>query len=120
MQTFCIVAGTIVLFLLFLLCLLYIQKNNRKQLEKIAFVDAVTGGMSSMAFRFRLMALLENAPPDRYTVVFLNIRNFKLINESFGSRAGDDTLRYCMRVLERNIFRESWQAEGRRTATTCA
>ena len=69
MQTFCIVAGTIVLFLLFLLCLLYIQKNNRKQLEKIAFVDAVTGGMSSMAFRLRLMALLENALPDRYTAV---------------------------------------------------
>lgn len=112
MQTFCIVAGTIVLFLFFLLCLLYIQKNNRKQLEKIAFVDAVTGGMSSMAFRFRLMALLENAPPDRYTVVFLNIRNFKLINESFGSRAGDDTLRYCMRVLERNIFQGELAGRG--------
>lgn len=112
MQTFCIVAGTIVLFLFFLLCLLYIQKNNRKQLEKIAFVDAVTGGMSSMAFRLRLMALLENAPPDRYTVVFLNIRNFKLINESFGSRAGDDTLRYCMRVLERNIFQGELAGRG--------
>lgn len=112
MRTFAIVAGTILLFLLLLLVLLYIYRNNRRQLEHIAFVDEVTGGMSNAAFRIKLKELLKSAEKNRYTVAVINICNFKLINESFGSREGDKTLRYCMEVLQRNVRRGELAARG--------
>ena len=112
MRTFAIVAGTILLFLLLLLVLLYIYRNNRRQLEHIAFVDEVTGGMSNAAFRIKLKELLKSAEKNRYTVVVINICNFKLINESFGSREGDKTLRYCMEVLQRNVRKGELAARG--------
>lgn len=112
MQTFAIVAGTILLFLLLLLVLLYIYRNNRRQLEHIAFVDEVTGGMSNAAFRIKLKELLKSAEKNRYTVAVINICNFKLINESFGSREGDKTLRYCMEVLQRNVRKGELAARG--------
>lgn len=112
MRTFAIVAGTILLFLLLLLVLLYIYRNNRRQLEHIAFVDEVTGGMSNAAFRIKLKELLKSAEKNRYTVAVINICNFKLINESFGSREGDKTLRYCMEVLQRNVRKGELAARG--------
>ena len=60
-QTFAIVAGTILLFLFFLLILLFIYRNNRRRLEYIAFVDAVTGGMNNAAFCLKLRETLKNA-----------------------------------------------------------
>ena len=112
MQTFAIVAGTILLFLLLLFALLYIYRNNRRRLEHIAFVDEVTGGMSNAAFRIKLKEMLKSAEKNRYTVAVINICNFKLINESFGSREGDKTLRYCMEVLQRNVRKGELAARG--------
>ena len=73
-QTFAIVAGTILLFLFFLLILLFIYRNNRRRLEYIAFVDAVTGGMNNAAFCLKLRETLKNARRNEYTVAVINIR----------------------------------------------
>ena len=89
-QTFAIVAGTILLFLFFLLILLFIYRNNRRRLEYIAFVDAVTGGMNNAAFCLKLRETLKNARRNEYTVAVINIRNFKMINESFGTHGRQD------------------------------
>ena len=102
-QTFAIVAGTILLFLFFLLILLFIYRNNRRRLEYIAFVDAVTGGMNNAAFCLKLRETLKNARRNEYTVAVINIRNFKMINESFGTHEGDRTLHYCMQILRKNV-----------------
>ena len=111
-QTFAIVAGTILLFLFFLLILLFIYRNNRRRLEYIAFVDAVTGGMNNAAFCLMLRETLKNARRNEYTVAVINIRNFKMINESFGTHEGDRTLHYCMQILRKNVKEGEIAARG--------
>lgn len=111
-QTFAIVAGTILLFLFFLLILLFIYRNNRRRLKYIAFVDAVTGGMNNAAFCLKLRETLKNARRNEYTVAVINIRNFKMINESFGTHEGDRTLHYCMQILRKNVKEGEIAARG--------
>ena len=111
-QTFAIVAGTILLFLFVLLILLFIYRNNRRRLEYIAFVDAVTGGMNNAAFCLKLRETLKNARRNEYTVAVINIRNFKMINESFGTHEGDRTLHYCMQILRKNVKEGEIAARG--------
>lgn len=102
-QTFFIIASIIVLFLLILFVLFYTSRRYFHQMERIAFVDGLTGAMNNTAFQIRCKKLIENAPPSTYTIVLLNIKNFKLINEEFDTAAGDETLRWVMEVLCRRV-----------------
>ena len=87
-------------------------RSHWRQLEQIALVDSVTGGMNNLAFQMECQALIQNAPPCTYAIVAVNIKNFKLINENYGSDAGDDTLRYLMHVLEKCICTGELIARG--------
>lgn len=42
----------------------------------------------------------------------LNVRDFKLINEKFGSKEGDDTLRYIYHVLSETLKPGELAARG--------
>ena len=100
LQTFVITGVTILLFTAALVVILVIYRRHRRQLEHIAFVDPVTGGRNSARFRLECAALLQAAAPGRYTIVALNMKGFRLINENFGSQAGNDILRHTLRQLE--------------------
>lgn len=102
-QSFMIVAGLILLFVLIIVAFIRINRNHYKQLERVAFVDRVTGGMNNTAFQIQCRELLLKSPPSTYAVGLLNIKNFKLINENFGSVEGNNTLCHIMRVLEKSI-----------------
>lgn len=102
-KTFLITAGIILVFALSLLIVTNTFCSHRKALERIAFEDAVTGGMSNAAFQLQCKEMLQKAPAGTYTVISLNMKDFKLINENFGSPSGDATLRYIGEVLKRNL-----------------
>lgn len=112
LQTIVIIIGIFFAFFLTLFSLFYIYGKYQAQLEHIAFVDPVTGGMNNANFQFECERRLRSAPPGTYTLIALNIKNFKLINENFGTHEGDGTLRYVMRKLERNIFEGELAARG--------
>ena len=101
--TYVIIVGLALIFVLFYVVMIFVNREHRKQMERIAFTDFVTGGMNQAAFQFQCGELIQSAPPGTYTVVSLNIKNFKLINEGFGSAAGDKTLRYVARILGKNL-----------------
>lgn len=103
--TYIIIVGLALIFVLFYVVMIFANREHRKQIEHIAFTDFVTGGMNQAAFQFKCEELIQSAPPGTYTVVSLNIKNFKLINEGFGSAAGDKTLRYVARILSENLKR---------------
>lgn len=102
-RTFCITAGIILAFILILIVFVKIYRGHYRQLHNAAFVDRVTDGMNNAAFQLRCEKLLRQAPPNTYAVALLNIKSFKLINETYGSQDGDDTLRYVMRVLRGSV-----------------
>lgn len=92
----------------YLVCFLFLSvilfyRLRQKQVERIAFTDALTGGMNDTAFRAAYEKLAARMEPSTYAVVFLNIKGFKFINEYFGSAAGNDTLKYIYSKLIRHI-----------------
>ncbi|MBU5626171.1 EAL domain-containing protein [Oscillibacter sp. MSJ-2] len=111
-QSFFIINGMIFLFALILFVLFRTYREHFGQMKRLAFVDRLTGAMNNTAFQIRCRELLEGAPPGSYTVVLLNIKNFKLINEEFDTAAGDTALRRVMEVLCRRIRPEEIAARA--------
>jgi diguanylate cyclase (GGDEF)-like protein len=78
-------------------------RGKNKALSCIAFSDPVTGGLSETKFHFDAEKLIRSAPSKTYTLAMVDVKNFKLINETFGSDNGDRLLRYIHDALSRLI-----------------
>lgn len=103
LRTFLIVGVIIAISVWMLALIIFTFRRNRRQLEISAFEDTLTGGMNNAAFQQSCRQLLDQKPPSTYTVILLNVRDFKLINEFFGISAGNDTLRYIYRTLREHV-----------------
>lgn len=111
-HTFRLSTAVIVLFSLILAVMCGIYYSHRRQLEHIAFVDPVTGGMNNARFQYSCRRVLDGAKPGAFTVVSLNLMDYRLINEIFGPKEGNDTLRHVMQVLGRHIRPDEAAARG--------
>ena len=111
-RTFLIIALIAAVSAWLLAMIIVTFRRNRRQLEKNAYTDPLTGGMNLTAFRDKCRQLLEQSPPGSCTVILLNMRGFKMINEFFGIQAGDDLLRYVYRVLQKAISPRELAARG--------
>lgn len=90
----------------FLVILKYISKSQKKmiqQLKKFAFVDSVTEGFNGLAFRLEGERLIEKSRSEYYAIVFLNILNFRQVNERWGITEGNKVLKYIYQTLEETI-----------------
>lgn len=104
MQWISIIIVGISVIMIFLL--MYVISNYRKSqnyLEKIAFTDPLTGGKNNASFQIQCKEMMEKNPQGGYTIVFLNIRGFKHINENFGVEEGNKTLQYIYKVLSSHM-----------------
>ncbi len=103
---FILVIGT-VLFSILLLMLFWLYfgyfkfYKNTSLVLKQAYFDQITGAKSSLRFSQELEEFRKNH--DDYSIVSMNIRNFKFINDLFGNREGDKVLCYIKRVIEENL-----------------
>ena len=88
--------------------------NAERKIQYIAHHDAVTGLPNRRAFELRLAeSLNEWIDARRYLAVFfLDLDNFKQINDSLGHRVGDkvllETAERLRRVVGRNDFIARW------------
>ncbi|QNM04771.1 EAL domain-containing protein [Qiania dongpingensis] len=111
-KTYIITACIILLFAALLSAMFFFYRRHRRQLERLAFTDRVTGGINNLRFQLICRELFQKEPDNAYTIVSLNVKNFKLINESFGVQRGDETLRHIMHILEKNLGPEELAARG--------
>lgn len=111
-QTFIVIIGVVILLISILLALFMSQSSHYKQMEKIIFVDNITGGMNNLAFRLKCESLIPNSPPNTYSVVLFNIKKFKLINEQFGSEQGNNVLRKIMDILKESCINNGFAAHA--------
>lgn len=89
------------IFLVFGILILYILFSNNKfnkEIYRVAYVDPVTKGFTAPRFEKQLQEILDDFQP--FAFVSMDIRKFKLINDSFGSRDGDRVLRYVHVCLQ--------------------
>ena len=78
------------------------QEIYRKKIER----DSLTGLLNKEGFYLRGKEFLEKHPQEQASIVFVNVENFKLINDLYGVRAGDRFLQYLAMVI-RELCRES-------------
>ena len=94
LQSFVIIGATILIFSLFLFAVFRFYNAHKRQLELIAYRDPLTGGLNNAAFQARYRELSKNMTPCTYSIVLLNVRGFKMVNEQFGIRTGNQILSY--------------------------
>ncbi|MGI5954670.1 bifunctional diguanylate cyclase/phosphodiesterase [Dysosmobacter sp.] len=90
----------IVIFLLFvsMLGLTISHQKNQKKLSQLAFCDELTGGMNDTSFRMTAQHYMKEQE-GQYVLVSMDIQDFKMINQVYGTQEGNRTLRYVYRTL---------------------
>lgn len=84
---------TALFFALLLMYLIYRKNKERSNLERIAFVDSVTGGNTFAKLQMNFQNTLDNhLEKDLYLITF-DIDNFKYINNYYGFEVGDAILK---------------------------
>lgn len=81
------------------------QRSLNRQLTFQATHDALTGLLNHFEFEKRLKQLLSenNTWSSPYTFCYLDIDNFKKINDEYGHAAGDELLKQVTLLLEKQL-----------------
>lgn len=88
--------------MLFLLYFGYYKiRKNTSILLRHAYIDPVTGAKNSLRFAQDFEEFQKKHKD--YSIIAINIHNFKFINDLFGNSGGDKALCYIKRVIEENI-----------------
>lgn len=76
-------------------CIHYSKEKNIRLLS----TDTITGIPNENAYIMFLQKLVDYGRASEYTVANLNIKNFTLVNERFGSEKGDEVIRFFSKKL---------------------
>jgi len=84
------------------------SKESRlfRQLSYQASHDAVTGLINRREFENRLVGSLEtlrNDPEQTHALLYIDLDQFKVVNDTFGHTAGDELLRQLSELVQTNI-----------------
>lgn len=96
------------------ICLKKFYSCTLNRIKKVALTDGLTNGNNIDGFRIESECLLKNNPQQKYAIVYLNIHNFKHLNEYFGVIKGDEILIKIYDVLQRRLLEGEYlaRAEG--------
>lgn len=96
---------SIFIFAALIIGIIRMESRKNQEISKIAYVDPVTGGFTSPRFELELNKISKSFEP--FSFLSLDIRKFKLINDSFGSENGNrvlkhvhDTIKSCLKEGE--------------------
>jgi diguanylate cyclase (GGDEF)-like protein len=80
-------------------------KAENKELEKIAFIDGLTGVMSRRMFDIRFREIVSAAVRygRTFSVAMVDIDFFKQVNDKLGHQAGDAALKRVAEILKKSL-----------------
>lgn len=79
------------------------EKEREKELSDTAYIDPLTGCRNRAAFIKKARELLEENPLTEYTMMKLNVGNFRIANNSLGKTEGDKLLKTIADALSEII-----------------
>ncbi|MEE0139398.1 EAL domain-containing protein [Fusobacterium ulcerans] len=98
-----IIFVSMLVFLGMFICILKLTSKKNEEISKIAYEDPITKGFTSARFEIDVRKRLTEKEFKPFTLVSLDIRKFKLINESFGEEKGNFVLRYVHDCIKRSL-----------------
>ncbi len=83
--------------------ILWVRKQNVKQIEKVAFYDDLTGVSNLIKFKLVLKQIINEKGFDgsKYILFKGDIENFKVINEVYGMEVGDKVICAVSKLAEK-------------------
>lgn len=98
--------GIAILTLTIVMISFYITQNRRlvRRLKHIADIDSLTGTTLRRAFlsgQERYLKRVENGTP--FSIIFIDIDHFKMINDRHGHTVGDGVLQQVAKTLSRSV-----------------
>ncbi len=75
------------------------RQNMRSMLDYAEMTDAQTGIANIVHIGRRFAEVIRRIPPHNFYVLYLNLQNFKYINETAGAKCGDEAIVQYSRTL---------------------
>jgi diguanylate cyclase (GGDEF)-like protein/PAS domain S-box-containing protein len=80
------------------------ERQHAAELTYQANHDALTGVLNRRAFESQLNTLIQNAVPQQcYAVLYLDLDQFKVVNDTCGHAAGDELISQISMILQQNV-----------------
>lgn len=83
----------------------YMSLQN--QLQYYEEYDSLTGVYNKNTFSLKVSQILQNSPSDSHAIICVDVERFKVINDLFGTDAGNLLLQYLARALKDNALPDS-------------
>lgn len=94
----------VIILCLFLLCIIVIDDLRwRRQIRHYSDTDRITGKSSFDKFKKDAQKLIDKLDDSSYILVYMNIQNFKYINDTFGHAQGDALLKAIAEIMYQNL-----------------
>ncbi len=90
-----------VLLLGMLLAIVMLRRGSIKDIERVAYYDELTGLPNLVYFKMLIARELKRNPDKRYTIVKIDIVNFKAINEMYSFDMGNRVIKLMAEIGER-------------------
>ncbi|MBQ9384440.1 MAG: GGDEF domain-containing protein [Ruminiclostridium sp.] len=75
------------------------RQNMRSMLDFAEMTDAQTGIPNVVHIGRRFAEAIRRIPPENFFVMYINLQNFKYINETAGAKCGDEAIVQYSRIL---------------------
>ncbi len=95
LQATLVVCGLItLLFSAMVAALVYVFNKHKLHLEKLVYVDSVTGGNTMPYFYQKSEEIFLKNEEKQYALLYINVEKFKVMNEQLGRATCDNVLRF--------------------------
>lgn len=91
----------VIILILLTIFITHIILKSRRQLEQIAYYDDLTNSYTKNKFEQEAIRLLNS--DRKYSLIFIDIANFKQINELFGNQNADRLLIHIAKTLKQHL-----------------
>ncbi|HBF1919435.1 TPA: EAL domain-containing protein [Clostridioides difficile] len=97
------VLSIVLIFVAIIFYIIYIKKSNEKEILSLAYEDKVTYIGNQNKFYREYSKYLLDKPSLNYIIVYFDINNFKMINDTFGYEFGDNLLITIAKALKEEL-----------------
>lgn len=111
-KSYVLITSFLVLYLATVFLIIFLKEKNKRSIERIAYVDELTGGNTYAKFEQVAKKLLQNIN-SKYAMVALDVDRFKYINDIFGYEEGNEVIRYLSGEIEKIIGKDEVFAHHR-------